>query len=84
MSSGDWQALELMVKSMMEKSKNFVQRKNHASGTVRQEKAYICKICGKEGQGCHIKEHIRAKHGVERSGTKNKNFTEKCKIIPEK
>ena len=84
MSSGDWQALELMVKSMMEKSKNIVQRKNHASGTVRQEKAYICKICGKEGQGCHIKEHIRAKHGVEQSGTKNKNFTKKCKIIPEK
>ena len=49
--SGD---LEELVKSMMEKSQNKI-------GNGRQ-KADICKVCGKEGMGSDIKDHIEANH----------------------
>ena len=52
--SGDLEELEERVKSMIEKSQN-----NCAN---RKEKASICKVCGKEGQGIAIKNHIEAKH----------------------
>ena len=41
--SGDLKELEERVRSMMKKSQN-----NYANG---QQKAYFCKLCGKEGKG---------------------------------
>ena len=52
--SGDIDQLEEMVKSMMEKSEN-----KYANG---RSKADCCKICGKEGMGSAIKDHIEANH----------------------
>ena len=51
---GDLDQLEQMVKSMMEKSEN-----SYANG---QRKADKCKVCGKEGMGSAIKDHIEANH----------------------
>ena len=51
---GDINQLEEMVKSMMEKSENMCQSHN--------QKAHRCKVCGKEGMGSAIKDHIEANH----------------------
>ena len=53
-TSGDLQLLDEKVKSMMEKSQNLIP-----SGT---KKAYICKVCGKDGEGIAIRDHIEANH----------------------
>ena len=53
--SGDSQDLEEKVKSMMEKSQNTLA---HRPSII----AYICKVCGKEGQCNAIKDHIEANH----------------------
>ena len=52
--SGDLDQLEEMVKSMMEKSEN-----DYVNG---HRKADRCKVCGKEGKGSNIKDHIEANH----------------------
>ena len=52
--SGDLEEPEERVRSMMEKSQN-----NYANGL---QKAHICKVCGKEGAGNAIKDHIEANH----------------------
>ena len=52
--SGDLKELEERVKSMMEKSQNKV-----ANG---RGFAHLCKVCGKEDMGSHIKDHIEANH----------------------
>ena len=49
--------LDEQVKSMMEKSKNLVS-------TERKRRADICKVCGKEGEGALIMNHIEANHLV--------------------
>ena len=46
--------LEQRVQSMMEKSQN-----DYATGL---REAYQCKVCGKEGKGNAIKDHIEAHH----------------------
>ena len=51
---GNLEELEEKVKSMMEKSEN-----NYGNG---QQKAHKCKVCGKEGMGKNIKDHIEANH----------------------
>ena len=53
--SGDFQELEEKLKSMMEKSG---KRLPHRPNVI----AYICKVCGKQGQGNAIKDHIEANH----------------------
>ena len=53
--SGDLRRLDEQVKTMMEKSENIVPNK-------RGEKAKICKVCGKEGEGTRIRNHIEAIH----------------------
>ena len=53
-SSGDLEELEERVKSMMEKSQN-----KHTDGIRLADR---CKVCGKEGQGRNIKDHIEANH----------------------
>ena len=50
----DLQELDIQVKSMMEMSQNLVPS--------RKEKARICKVCGKEGAGYTIRDHIEANH----------------------
>ena len=52
--SGDLEELEERVKSMMEKSEN-KYRNGH-------QLADRCKVCGKEGLGSAIKDHIEANH----------------------
>ena len=52
--SGDVDQLEEMVKSMMEKSEN-----NYPNQNIKADR---CKVCGKEGKGNAIKDHIEANH----------------------
>ena len=51
--SGDLQDLDEKVKSMMEMSQNKIQDGRSAK---------ICKVCGKEGAGIAIRDHIEANH----------------------
>ena len=49
--SGDLQALDEKVKSMMEKTENMIPAGKRADGKAKREQAaLICKVCGKEGQ----------------------------------
>ena len=48
--------LDLKVKSMMEKSQNTFFKQG------KQQRADVCKVCGKEGQWVAIRDHIEAKH----------------------
>ena len=52
-NSGDFEELDNKVKSMMEKTQN---------KDTRGQLAFLCKVCGKEGQGPNIKDHIEANH----------------------
>ena len=52
--SGDLQELDKKVKSMMETSQNLIPS--------RKERAKTCKVCGKEGAGIAIRDHIEANH----------------------
>ena len=58
----DLQALDEKVKSMMEKSRNMIPSGRQADGTPKQERAFICKVCGKEGLVTQIRNHIEANH----------------------
>ena len=51
---GNFDELEARVRSMMEKSQN-----NTADG---KHLAYNCTVCGKEGRGTYIKDHIETNH----------------------
>ena len=56
-------SLDEKVTSMMEKSNNMIQNGRLSKwGTIVQKKAYICKVCGKEGQVGNIRNHIEANH----------------------
>ena len=52
--SGDLKELDEKVKSMMEMSQNFISN--------GKQRAKICKVCGKEGHGIAIRDHIEANH----------------------
>ena len=54
--SVDLQELDETVKAMMYTSENMIQ-----SGK-KQERAKMCKVCGKEGHGTDIKRHIENNH----------------------
>ena len=56
--SANLQELDETVKAMMETSENMVQK----GGGRGQERAKICKICGREGLSNVIKEHIEVIH----------------------
>ena len=47
---------EAKIKSMMEKGQNYL------SNGKRRALAQICKVCGKEGLGKNIQDHIESKH----------------------
>ena len=52
--SGDLKELDEKVKSMMEKTSKQIPNGTHY--------IYICMVCGKEGQGTAIRDHIEANH----------------------
>ena len=54
--SGDLQELDEKVKSMMEIGQNKIK-----SGQ-QERRVHICKVCGKEGAGIAIRDHIEANH----------------------
>ena len=60
--SGDLQALDEKVKSMMEKSQNMIPAGKQANGTPKWATAFICKMCGKEDKATNIIVHIEANH----------------------
>ena len=59
---GDLEALNKKVKSMMERSGNYVTIKEQAKGRPRQEAAFLCKVCGKESKVTNIIDHIESDH----------------------
>ena len=58
--SADSKGLSEMVKSMMEKSGKTISR--NIRGKLREEKANVCNVCGKEGPYTTITDHIEANH----------------------
>ena len=60
--SGDLQALDEKVKSMMERRQKMIPDGKLTNGTPRQRTAFICKVCGKEGRTKDIRDHIEANH----------------------
>ena len=61
-SNTNLQALDEKVKSMMEKDQQMIPAGMRANGTLKQEKMWICKVCGKEGRWHIIKDHIEVHH----------------------
>ena len=59
--SGDLQALDEKVKSLMGRSQNLVSA-GTSNGKPQLAKAFICKVCGKEGRATLIRDHIEANH----------------------
>jgi len=60
--SGDLQALDEKVNLMMEKNQYMIPAGKRADGTPRRERAFTCKVCGKEGLVFGIRYHIEANH----------------------
>ena len=50
------QALDEKVKSMMEKGQKMIK------AGKGQKRSWLCKVCGKEGILCNIRDHIEAQH----------------------
>merc|ERR1712129_57440 len=55
--TGEMHELDAKIKSMMIPSENFVQ-----NGKSSKARAHTCTVCGKEGLGKNIKDHIEAYH----------------------
>jgi hypothetical protein len=55
--SGDLKELDVQIETMIGRGENMVRQ-----GSQRMVKAYVCQVCGKEGQKINIKDHIEAKH----------------------
>ena len=55
--SGDLKDLDEKVKTMIGRGENMVKLSES-----RMIKAYVCQVCGKEGQWVSIRDHIEAKH----------------------
>ena len=60
--SGDFKELDEKVKSLMEKGQTTIPSGKNANGTPKQATSRICKVCGKEGAGIAIRDHIEANH----------------------
>ena len=60
--SRDLQALDEKINSMMERSQNMIPDGKQANGRPKQKRAFICKVCGKEGRSHVIGKHIEANH----------------------
>jgi hypothetical protein len=55
--SGDMKELDDKIESLKCRGENMLRH-----GAKKKESAYVCKVCGKEGQKPHIKTHIEAIH----------------------
>ena len=55
--TGDMRELDEQIETMMDQGENLI--KHGSKGMIR---AFACKVCGKEGQKCNIKDHIEANH----------------------
>jgi len=60
--SADLKALDVKVKSMMEKGQKMIPDGKQANGTPKQAISRICKVCGKEGLMNVILYHIESNH----------------------
>ena len=60
--SGDLEALDQKVRSMVEKGENMIVVGKQKNGLPMQKKTSICKVCGKEGQSTQIRDHVEANH----------------------
>ena len=60
--SGDFKELDEKVKSLMEKGQTMISSGKQANGTPKQQTSSVCKMCGKEGAGIAIRDHIEANH----------------------
>ena len=60
--SGDLEALDEKVKSMMERGQNMIPAGKQANGTPMRATAFICKVCGKEGLKTNMIDHIEGNH----------------------
>ena len=61
-SSGDLQALDEKVKSMMDRSQKMITIGKQTNGRPMRATALICKVCGKEDKVTNIIDHIEANH----------------------
>ena len=61
-SDVDQRGLDEMISSMMKKSENMTSNGRLADGRTVQKKAFVCKMCGKEGPVGNIRNHIEANH----------------------
>ena len=61
-STTDLQVLDQEVKSLMKKGQKVIPNGKNPNGMPKQQRSYICKVCGKEGLSCEIKSHIEANH----------------------
>ena len=59
--SGDLQALDEKVKTMMERGQNMIPA-GTSNGKPQLATAFICKVCGKEGRQTNLISHIEANH----------------------
>ena len=55
--SGNMNELDGKIETMMVRGENMVRQ-----GGKQMTKAYVCQVCGKEGQKINIKDHIEAHH----------------------
>ena len=55
--SEDMNELDEKIETMMIRGENMVRK-----GGKQMTKAYVCQVCGKEGQKINIKDHIEAHH----------------------
>ena len=54
--TGDMKDLDNKIKTLMSRGENMIKKGN---GMI---KAYVCQVCGKEGESMNIKSHIEAHH----------------------
>ena len=61
-SDVDQRGLDEMISSVIKKKENMISNGRLADGRTVQKKAFVCKMCGKEGQVGNIRNHIEANH----------------------
>ena len=60
--SGDLEALDEKVKSLMQRGEKMIGNGKQADGRPKLATTFFCKVCGKEGVVSHIRDHIEFNH----------------------